>query len=509
MPDTHNRAILLILDGWGIGKGDYTDAIAMAKTPVMDELMKTEPHTWLKTYGENVGLPEGQMGNSEVGHLNIGAGRIVYQMLAKINKSISTNEILNQENFKSFLELAAKTGKNIHLMGLVSNGGVHSSDEHLKGICNILRNEGVDDRTYIHAFLDGRDCDPHSGVGFVRDLLDDPRMGRTKLATISGRYYAMDRDKRWNRIKLAYDAMAKGKGVKADDPIKAIEASYAEDITDEFVKPVVILGDRDEPLTKISDGDLVLCFNFRTDRGRQITTALTQQAFNEQDMSPLKLDYFTMTEYDKNFQNVDVIFHKEDLKGTLGEHLQDLGRTQLRAAETEKYPHVTFFFSGGRETEFEGESRILVPSPKVATYDLKPEMSAIELKTALIDAINSEKHDFLCVNFANPDMVGHTGIFEAIKIACETIDGIVGEILETCNSHNTRVMIIADHGNADHAINSDGSPNTAHSTNPVPCIIPGNEKDLLHEGVLADVAPTLLKMMNLPLSSEMTGTSLF
>ncbi len=496
--------MLLILDGWGIGKGDQTDAIAMAKTPIMDGLLKNEANTQLKTYGENVGLPEGQMGNSEVGHLNIGAGRIVYQMLARINHAFSESDILKESAFLSFLEKASTKGRNIHLMGLVSNGGVHSSDEHLKALCKILKDRNLDNKTYIHAFLDGRDCDPKSGKGFVQSLMEDPRFGEAKLATVVGRYFAMDRDKRWERTKLAFDAMINGKGVESKNALRSIQDSYDKGVTDEFVKPIVL-----ENGAVIKDGDIVLCFNFRTDRCRQITQVLTQEAFHEQNMHPLNVEYFTMTEYDKTYKNVEVIFHKEDLKVTMGEHLQNLGLTQLRAAETEKYPHVTFFFSGGRESEFEGESRIMVPSPKVATYDLQPEMSAPELNDKVVEAISSERFDFICLNFANPDMVGHTGVFNAIKTACETIDTFVGEIVETCVKYDTGLMIIADHGNADLAVNTDGSPNTAHSTNPVPCIIINAPGKLAKEGVLADVAPTLLKMMQLNQPSEMTGNPLF
>jgi len=496
--------MLLILDGWGIGKGDQTDAIAMAKTPIMDSLLKNESNAQLKTYGENVGLPVGQMGNSEVGHLNIGAGRIVYQMLARINHSFAEGEIMKESAFLLFLDKAVAAGKNVHLMGLVSNGGVHSSDEHLKALCKILKDHNLDHKTYIHAFLDGRDCDPRSGKGFIRSLMEDERLGEAKLSTIIGRYYAMDRDKRWERTKLAYDAMINGEGVGSDDALASIQDSYDDGVTDEFVMPMVMKSG-----ATIVDGDIVLCFNFRTDRCRQITQVITQGAIHEQNMHPLDVEYFTMTEYDKKYKNIEVIFHKEDLKATMGEHLQNLGLTQLRAAETEKYPHVTFFFSGGRESEFKGESRIMVPSPKVATYDLQPEMSAPELKAKVVEAISSEDYDFMCVNFANPDMVGHTGVFNAIKMACETIDTFVGEIVKTCIKHDTGLMIIADHGNADLAVNEDGSPNTAHSTNPVPCIVINAPANLSKVGILADVAPTLLKMMQLNQPSEMTGTPLF
>lgn len=503
-----HHAILLILDGWGIGKGDRTDAIACAKTPVMDQLLSTYPHTTLKTHGEHVGLPSGQMGNSEVGHLNIGAGRIVYQMLARIHKSFDDGSILEEDGFKSFLSKASEAPK-IHLMGLVSDGGVHSSDQHLKSLCGILQQQGLDNKTYLHAFLDGRDCDPHSGKSFIQQLIKDPRLGDARLATITGRYYAMDRDRRWERIKLAYDAMVNNIGNKALDPIEAVEDSYQQGITDEFVHPIVMTGEDGVPLAKIEDGDLVLCFNFRTDRSRQITTALTQEAFHEQNLHPLKLNYFTMTEYDKTFKDVEVIFHKQDLKMTMGEFLAEKQLEQLRAAETEKYPHVTYFFSGGRETAFPGEHRIMIPSPKVATYDLQPEMSAIELKNAVLNEINEGRTNFMCVNFANPDMVGHTGVFSAIVKACETVDGCVGELVDAAMQQGYKVMIIADHGNADFAVNEDGSANTAHSVNPVPCIVIGEDHIMLQEGILADVAPTLIKMMRLEPPASMTGTALF
>jgi 2,3-bisphosphoglycerate-independent phosphoglycerate mutase len=506
---THNKAILLILDGWGIGKHDHSDAIHNAHTPFMDSLMTSAPTSSLKTFGENVGLPEGQMGNSEVGHLNIGAGRIVYQMLMLINKSFEDKSVLELPHFKRLVANAKSTGKSIHLMGLVSNGGVHSSDEHLKAICGILKDHGLDNRTYIHAFLDGRDCDPKSGKGFIERVMSDARIGNTTLASVVGRYYAMDRDKRWERVKLAYDAMVHGIGTKTNDVLSAIETSYADGVTDEFMRPIIHVDQNNIPHATIQEDDIVFCFNFRTDRGREISMALTQEAFHEQNMAPLHIDYFTMTEYDKTFKNVNVIFNKSDLSHTLGAHLSDLGLKQVRAAETEKYPHVTFFFSGGREEEFDGEHRILVNSPKVATYDLQPEMSAPELKSNVIDAIKKEDVDFFCVNFANPDMVGHTGVFSAIKKACETVDQCVKELVETANDHNYKMVIIADHGNADFAVNSDGTPNTAHSVNLVPCIVLGEDDITIHDGILADVAPTILKLMNLSQPSEMTGQPLF
>ncbi|MBO6518178.1 MAG: 2,3-bisphosphoglycerate-independent phosphoglycerate mutase [Bacteroidia bacterium] len=505
----HEKAILLILDGWGIGNRDHSDAIHNANTPYIDHLITTAPNTTLKTFGEHVGLPPGQMGNSEVGHLNIGAGRIVYQMLALINKAFDDRSILEKDQFKSLVEKAKASNQPIHLLGLVSNGGVHSSDEHLKAICGILSEQGLDGQTFIHAFLDGRDCDPKSGKGFIQDLVNDPRLGRTRLASVTGRYYAMDRDKRWERVKLAYDAMVHGIGTKTTDVLATIEASYQNEVTDEFMKPIIVMDESGNPVGKIADNDIAFCFNFRTDRGREITMALTQEAFAEHQMVPLNLDYYTMTEYDKTFNKVNVIFEKNDLKATLGEHLSSLGLSQLRAAETEKYPHVTFFFSGGRELEFDKEQRILVNSPKVATYDLQPEMSAPELKDRVRTAIEDQDIDFFCVNFANPDMVGHTGVFEAIKQACATVDSCVKELVEVAQKRGYKMVIIADHGNADFAINPDGSPNTAHSVNLVPCIILGESNIEPKPGILADVAPTILKLMRLNQPEEMTGKALF
>ena len=503
-----NKAMLLILDGWGIGKHDTTDAIYKADTPFMDKLMATAPNCTLKTYGPNVGLPEGQIGNSEVGHLNIGAGRIVYQMLMRINKSLEDGDIVQKPGFQKLLDLAKESNRKIHVMGLVSNGGVHSSDEHLKAICGILKEHGLDDRTFIHAFLDGRDCDPRSGKSFVSDLVNDDRLGDARIASMVGRYYAMDRDKRWERIKKAYDVMVHGLGTQTSNPVEAIQASYDNNVTDEFVEPIVV-ADGNEPIATINEGDIVLCFNFRTDRGREISMALTQQHFHEQNMAPLDLEYFTMTEYDKTFKDVNIIFENKDLTRTLGEYLAENGKTQVRGAETEKYPHVTFFFSGGRETEFEGESRILVNSPKVATYDLQPEMSAPELRDRVSDVLAKAETDFLCINFANPDMVGHTGVFSAIKKACETVDSCVETLVTTGLASGYKIVIIADHGNADNAVNPDGSPNTAHSVNPVPCIILGEENIELNDGILADVAPTILKLMGLEQPDEMTGKALY
>lgn len=505
----HEKAVLLILDGWGIGKKDNSDAVYCAHTPFMDKLMAEQPVTRLKTYGEHVGLPEGQMGNSEVGHLNIGAGRIVYQMLTLINQSFSNKTILDKPNFRKCIELAKQTQGKVHLMGLVSNGGVHSSMEHLKNLCQLFAQEGLSEKTFIHAFLDGRDCDPKSGIGFIEEVMNDVKVGNTKVASLIGRYYAMDRDNRWERVKQAYDLLANGTGEQSQDLLASIQQAYDSEITDEFMSPIVACDSNGKALATVEEGDVVLCFNFRTDRCREITTALTQKAFPEHEMNPLKVHYFTMTEYDKTFKDVHVLFEKNDLRQTLGEYLASQNLTQLRAAETEKYPHVTFFFSGGREDEFPGEKRILVNSPKVATYDLQPEMSALELKEGIKASLETGEIDFYCVNFANPDMVGHTGVFDAIKKACETVDSCVQELVETAQNNGYKLVIIADHGNADFAINPDGSPNTAHSLNPVPCIVIGEPNVSLKPGILADVAPTILKLMKVEQPAEMTGSPLF
>jgi 2,3-bisphosphoglycerate-independent phosphoglycerate mutase len=504
-----DKAILMILDGWGIGKHDYTDAIFEANTPFIDSLYLNSPHCTLKTYGENVGLPEGQMGNSEVGHLNIGAGRIVWQMLVRINKAFENNTVQQLAGFKEILQNAQEnTHRKIHLIGLVSDGGVHSSIDHLTSLCGIFKENGLDERVNIHAFLDGRDTDPHSGKAFIEQVLQHPNKGKAHLASIIGRYYAMDRDKRWERIKQAYDLMTKGTGMSYANALDGIAANYANGITDEFMEPLVFPNAAGE-IGTIAPDDIVLCFNFRTDRGREITTALTQTAFVEQEMTPLPLHYYTLTEYDKTYKNVGILFDNSDLKMTLGEYLANKGLSQIRAAETEKYPHVTFFFSGGRETTFEAEKRIMIPSPKVATYDLQPEMSAIELKNAILNSIESDPVNFYCINFANADMVGHTGVFDAIKKACETVDQCAKEIATAALDKGYKIVIIADHGNADHAINEDGTPNTAHSTNPVPCFILGEENSAPHDGILADVAPTILKLMGLEQPEEMTGEPLY
>lgn len=504
----HQKAILMILDGWGIGRGDQSDAIAQANTPFIDSLFHSVPHCTLTTHGESVGLPEGQMGNSEVGHLNIGAGRIVYQMLLRINRAFKDESIQRLPAIQQLLSLAQE-GKKIHLIGLLSDGGVHSHQEHLFELLKLFRAHNLDQQIYLHVFTDGRDTDPKSGLGFARELMKAENIGKAIIASVSGRYYAMDRDKRWERIALAWQAMTEGKGPKAAGLIDAIENSYENGITDEFILPTVICDQHGQANGLIEDGDVVFSFNFRTDRAREISMALSQQDFPDFGMHHFKLSYFTMTEYDKTFKNVEVVFGNEDLKMTLGEVISRNGLKQLRAAETEKYPHVTFFFSGGRETPFEGEDRLLIPSPKVATYDLQPEMSAPELRDGILKAIESETYDFMCINFANPDMVGHTGVMEAIKKAVEVVDGCTRSIVEAGLKKDYRFVIIADHGNADYARNEDGSPNTAHSTNPVPCFFVGCGNITPHSGILADVAPSVLKMMGLNQPIEMSGSSLF
>jgi 2,3-bisphosphoglycerate-independent phosphoglycerate mutase len=502
-----NKALLLILDGWGEGKKDVADAIFHSNTPFMDGLNQTAPHSTLKTFGNHVGLPDGQMGNSEVGHLNIGAGRIVWQMLVRINKAFEDRSILELNGFKKMVSRAIENPKKqIHLLGLVSDGGVHSSMDHLIALCSILKELNLDDRTFIHAILDGRDTDPESGIDFMKTVLKGD-IGQAKVASICGRYYTMDRDKRWERTQKAYDLLVKGIGSKADDPISAIQKSYDEGVTDEFLLPVSIL--QNGTSVTLTEGDVVFCFNFRTDRGRQITTALTQQDFPDYGMQKMNLHYFTMTEYDKSFQGVDIIFEQSDLQNTMGEVLERNGLSQLRAAETEKYPHVTFFFSGGREEPFKDEHRVLVNSPKVATYDLQPEMSAPELTDQVIESIKEHQPDFACVNFANPDMVGHTGVYDAIKKACETVDGCAEKLCNVALENHYNIIIIADHGNADNAVNPDGSPNTAHSVNLVPCYLLGSSETVeIKDGVLADVAPTLLKLMGIEQPPEMDGVSL-
>lgn len=497
------------MDGWGHGKVPASDAIAHAKTPFVKSLYNQYPNTELITCGEAVGLPEGQMGNSEVGHLNIGAGRVVYQELQRVNVAIRDGNLEKNTVLLEAFEAAKDNNRTLHLIGLVSDGGVHSHINHLKTLTSIAAKNRVS-QIAVHAFTDGRDTDPKSGQGFIADLQRHLEKNRGFLASVTGRYYAMDRDKRWERVKLAYDALTKGIGVKTNDALKAIENSYKEGVTDEFIKPLIVCDKNNQPLATIQDGDVVICFNFRTDRCREITVALTQQAFPELDMKPLNLHYVTMTEYDKTFKNVGVIFGNDNLSNTLGEVLEKEGLKQIRIAETEKYPHVTFFFSGGRENPFEGESRIMIPSPKsVPTYDLKPEMSAFELTQAILPEIKKQSADFICLNFANADMVGHTGVWQAAIKAAETVDRCVSEIVPVALNNGYTVFLTADHGNSDYLINEDGSPNTAHTLNPVPLFIISRDfQGTLKPGKLGDIAPTILKYMGIEIPEEMTGNVL-
>ncbi len=493
------------MDGWGLGKVKSSDAIQHAKVPFVSSLYTKYPNTTLITCGEDVGLPDGQMGNSEVGHLNLGAGRIVYQELQRINVSIRNHEFQQNPVLLKSIEYALANNKTLHLIGLLSDGGVHSHINHLKAILTACAEHKLTN-VLVHAFTDGRDTDPRSGLRYIEELQGHMKLTTGNIASITGRYYAMDRDKRWERVKIAYDAMVHGTGVHADDLPGAVMASYDENITDEFIRPVINIA---ISKTKIEPGDAVLCFNFRTDRCREITEALTQQAFPEQIMKPLELHYTTMTEYDQRFKNVHVIFETDDLKNTLGEILEKNNKSQLRIAETEKYPHVSFFFSGGRERPFIGEERIMIQSPKVATYDLQPEMSAYEVTEAVTNYINTKQPDFVCLNFANADMVGHTGVWDAVIKAVETVDACVEKVVTTALNNNYTVFLTADHGNADYEINEDGTPNTAHTLNPVPFfIISNNWNGTVKNGKLGDIAPTILKVMNIEIPVEMTGNVL-
>lgn len=497
----------MILDGWGIGAGDRSDAIAQASTPFMGGLMKSAPHAQLLTDGEHVGLPPGQMGNSEVGHLNIGAGRVVYQELARIDRAVTDGSLERNATLQAAFAAAREQGRRLHFMGLVGTGGVHAMQRHLIALCAMAGRAALKE-VFIHAFTDGRDTDPHSALGHVRDLEAAVAGTPARIASVCGRYFAMDRDKRWERVRKAYDLLVHGTGGRATSAQAAIEASYQAGITDEFIEPFAITGADGGPLAIIRPDDVVICFNFRTDRCREITQALTQQPYPEQGMEPLRLHYVTMTEYDHHFRDVRVIFRKDDLPMTLGEVLAQAGRSQLRIAETEKYPHVTFFFSGGREEPFPGEQRILVPSPKVATYDLQPEMSADGIADAIVQELEKGGVDFVCLNFANPDMVGHTGVFSAIVKAVETTDRCAQRVVEAGRAHGYSFIIIADHGNADKAVNPDGTPNTAHTTNPVPMIVLDDRPWKVRNGVLADVAPTVLALLGMKKPAEMTGSSL-
>ncbi|MCW5517618.1 2,3-bisphosphoglycerate-independent phosphoglycerate mutase [Muriicola sp. Z0-33] len=503
----NKKVLLMILDGWGKSPDPAVSAIANAKTPFVDGLYQKYPNSNLLTDGMNVGLPEGQMGNSEVGHMNIGAGRIVYQDLAKINLAVQKNTLKDEEVLISAFKYAKENNKPVHFLGLLSNGGVHSHTDHLKGLIEASEYYGIT-ASFVHAFTDGRDVDPKSGIHALKDMEEFCSGKNTQLASVVGRYYAMDRDKRWERVKLAYDLLVHGKGEKTSSIEESIQNSYAKGVTDEFIEPIVITDNDGNPRAQISDGDVVIFFNFRTDRGRELTQVLSQQHMHEYNMHKLKLHYVTMTNYDDSYKGINVVYNKENIRETLGEVLAKEGKKQIRIAETEKYPHVTFFFNGGRETPFDGEQRILCPSPKVATYDLKPEMSAYEIKDAIIPELEKEEVDFVCLNFANPDMVGHTGDMQAAIKACETVDNCAEQVIGTALKHGYTTLVIADHGNCDTMINPDGSPNTAHTTNPVPLILVDPDISEVKDGVLGDLAPTILKLIGIPKPELMTQNSL-
>ena len=502
------KVILVIMDGWGLGKVKSADAIQNANVPFVSSLYAKYPNTTLVTYGEEVGLPDGQMGNSEVGHLNLGAGRVVYQELQRINVAIRTGELALNKELLSAIHYAINNKKPLHLLGLLSDGGVHSHTSHIKAICEVCKKEGLKE-VFIHAFTDGRDTDPKSGLDYITNMQSFLNDSVGKIASVSGRYYVMDRDKRWERVKLAYDCLVNGKGNKATNAIAAVEQSYTSGVTDEFIIPTNILNEAQQPLALIKNGDVAICFNFRTDRCREITEVLTQSDHTDFDMVKLDLHYTTMTMYDHKFKGVHVIFETDNLSNTLGEIVSSNNKKQIRIAETEKYPHVTFFFSGGREVPFEGESRIMVPSPKVATYDLQPEMSAVELTDKLVPEIENESSDFICLNYANTDMVGHTGVFSAAMKAAETVDACVKRVVTAALNHDYTVFLTADHGNADFMINEDGTPNTAHTLNPVPFfIIDKVWNGKIKNGKLGDLAPTILTVMGLSIPKEMTGNVL-
>ncbi len=499
------KTVLMILDGWGIGDHTKSDVIYSTPTPFMDQLWENYPHSQLLTSGENVGLPDGQMGNSEVGHLNIGAGRVLYQDLVKINKAIREKTLWSNPQIVKAMTYARENNKQVHLLGLIGPGGVHAQSSHMIALSQIATDMGVE-KVFVHGLTDGRDTDPRSGYGFVEDDLKNLAGTNAKFATLVGRYYGMDRDSNWDRVKLAYDLMTKAEGRKCKDLLAAIQESYDEGVTDEFIKPIVLTDDNGDPLATVQEGDVVICFNFRTDRLREMTIVFTQENHPEQGMHTIPLQWYTMTNYKASFKGINVIFDKDNVSNTLGEVVSKAGLRQIRIAETEKYAHVTFFFSGGREAEFDGESRILIPSPKVATYDLQPEMSAPVVKAAIVAELNNKSTDFVCLNFANGDMVGHTGVYSAIQTAVKAVDQCVKEVVEAARANGYDVLIIADHGNADNALNEDGSENTAHSLNPVPCIwVTDDRKAKLNNGILADVAPTILAIMGLEIPNEMTG----
>lgn len=509
MEKAKKKVALLILDGLGYGRSDESNAVLAAKTPYIDSLIATHPNSKLQASGEAVGLPDGQMGNSEVGHMNLGAGRVVYQELGRINKAVQDNEFDSNPVIQDAFTYAKENSKKVHLIGLLSDGGVHAHIRHLEGLCAAAKTANLtSDEVFIHAFLDGRDTDPKGGVQYLKDLQAFLNGSVGTIASAVGRYYAMDRDNRWERVKLAYELLTKGRGEHTTDLIATLQQSYEDNVTDEFVKPIVVTDDNDQPLAVIEEGDVVICYNFRTDRGREITIALTQEAFKEHGMTPLKLRYITMTPYDETFKDVSVVFQKENLTNTLGQILAEEGKTQVRIAETEKYPHVTFFFSGGQETPFANESRILIPSPKVPTYDLQPEMSAHGIADAICKDMEENQPDFICLNFANPDMVGHTGVFDAVVQAVQTVDQCTKQVVRTGDALGYSFIIIADHGNAEFMVNEDGSINTAHTTNLVPCILIDDEYTYIQDGKLGDIAPTILKLLNVPIPEEMTGNVL-
>ncbi|WP_282043641.1 2,3-bisphosphoglycerate-independent phosphoglycerate mutase [Winogradskyella flava] len=503
----NKKVILMILDGWGKSPDPKVSAIDNAETPFIDSLYSKYPSASLRTDGLHVGLPEGQMGNSEVGHMNLGAGRIVYQDLVKINLAVQNKTLQEEDVLQDAFKYAKTNTKKVHFLGLVSDGGVHSHINHLFGLLEAAHEFGLEE-VFVHAFTDGRDVDPKSGYGFISELQDHLEKTTGKLATVTGRYYAMDRDKRWERVKLAYDAIVKGDGILTTNVLKSIQNNYEDNITDEFLKPMIVSDDDGNPLAKISEDDVIIFFNFRTDRGRQLTQALSQEDFHEHNMHKLKLHYVTLTNYDDSFKGINVVFNKENLTETLGEVLEKHNKKQIRIAETEKYPHVTFFFSGGREEPFNGETRILRNSPKVATYDLKPEMSAYELRDALIPELERQDTDFICLNFANGDMVGHTGVMEAAIKACEAVDTCVKDVVTSALKNDYTTILIADHGNCETMINPDGSPNTAHTTNPVPIILIDSDIKDLDDGILGDIAPTILKLIGIPQPESMTQLSL-
>ncbi|WP_412560058.1 2,3-bisphosphoglycerate-independent phosphoglycerate mutase [Winogradskyella sp. MIT101101] len=503
----NKKVILMILDGWGKSPDPIVSAIDNADTPFIDSLYTKYPSASLRTDGLHVGLPEGQMGNSEVGHMNLGAGRIVYQDLVKINLAVKDKTLQEEQVLKNAFQYAKVNNKKVHFLGLVSDGGVHSHINHLFGLLDAANNYGLED-VFVHAFTDGRDVDPKSGYGFILELEEYLKKTTGKLATVTGRYYAMDRDKRWERVKLAYDAIVNGQGESTDNILKSIQNNYEKNITDEFLKPLVISDDNQKPVAKVEEGDVVIFFNFRTDRGRQLTQALSQEDFHEYNMHKFNLHYVTLTNYDDNFEGINVVFNKDNLSDTLGEVLEKHNKKQIRIAETEKYPHVTFFFSGGQEEPFKGETRILRNSPKVATYDLKPEMSAFELRDALIPELQQGDTDFVCLNFANGDMVGHTGVMEAAIKACEAVDVCVKDVVTTALENDYTTILIADHGNCETMINPDGTPHTAHTTNPVPIILIDKDLKEIKDGILGDIAPTILKLIGIPQPEAMTQHSL-